>query len=334
MMMELRSELGLVADIGGTNVRFALVPTSDDAPLTLQNVNRYQTADYASFAEAAAIYLRDHCRAGRPRCAAIAVAGIVRGDQVRITNCPWQFTLSGLRHDLDLQHLHALNDFAAVAHAVPALQPHEQIALGGHWSAPVPERGSFAVLGPGTGLGVGGVRRAASEWLVLDSEGGHCAFAPVGEEELALLADLQRRFGRVSYERLLSGQGLANIYAALKHNGAEALPPEQITALALGRQDATCGKAVRMFCEVLGSFAGDTALMLGAWDGVYLAGGLIDVLREPLCALRSFRERFEAKGRFASALASVPTFAIAHPNPGLLGASVALRRSLRAPVHV
>ena len=320
-----QSTLNLVADIGGTNARFALVD-ADERATVLQSPRRYRTADFPGIAAAIARYLVDVAPHSRPRLAALAVASIVHGNEIRITNCPWRFTIDALRTETGLQGLHVVNDFAALAYSVAALGRDDRVAVGGTWAMP-PGNGTFAVLGPGTGLGVATLRRAGDDVQVFPSEGGHCAFAPLTDQESTLLTLLRRRYGRVSYERFLSGQGLSNLHAALRGMpDATGMSPEDIVARADDGSDANCIAAVDRFCEILGAFAGDVTLMLGAWDGIYLAGGLVTALLRPLQTNGAFRSRFEAKGRFQATLAGIPSFAIVHPDAGLLGAAVALRR--------
>lgn len=310
---------GLVADIGGTNARFALVADRGGARQLIEP-RTLRTADYEILPDAVAAYVAAVGLDAPPRRAVLAVAGAARGDDVRVTNCPWHFSIAATRVALGLDDLAVINDFAANGWALTELLPEDLSAIGP--ALPAHATGRFAVLGPGTGLGVCAVRvDADGRRTVLESEGGHAGFAPDSEEEIAVLTALRRRFGRVSYERLLSGAGLANIYEAL---GGETLPPEGVTARAAA-SDPRAAKAIDMFCAVLGGFAGDAALMFGAWDGIYLAGGMLHPLADAL-QRGGFRRRFESKGRFAALLAEVPTFVIRHPQVGLIGAAAALLR--------
>jgi len=181
---------------------------------------------------------------------------------------------------------------------------------------------TYAVLGPGTGLGVSALIVRDGHRVALETEGGHVGFSAGTPEEAAILERLSYAFGRVSDERLVSGGGLVNIHRALSEiAGEEArdMRPHDITAGA-ARGDERCQRTIEVFCAVFGSIAGDLALTLGAWDGVFLTGGLVPKLLEDLQQSR-FRERFEAKGRFAAAMAHVPTMAVVHPYAGLLGAA-------------
>jgi len=178
------------------------------------------------------------------------------------------------------------------------------------------------VVGPGTGLGVGGLLVRQGHCSVLQTEGGHAGFAAHSPEDIEILKYLNQKYGRVSNERLICGQGLVNLYDALCHitgATAEALQPEDITARAKN-DDPLCTRTVETFAGIFGSVAGDLVLTLGSWDGVYLTGGLIPILL-PWLERGRFRERFEAKGRFRTNLEKVPTQAIMNPEPGLLGAA-------------
>jgi glucokinase len=315
-------EFALVADIGGTNARFALAPLRSGG---LVDIRRWRVASFATLSEAARAFI-DEVGVGRNvRVGAIAVAAATNKDEIRCTNCDWRFSVAALRGELGFDELHVINDFAANSWALPEVGKSEIHAIAGEARNPAAE-GTYAVLGPGTGLGVGAVHiDSDGHATVLETEGGHVDFAPCSEEEDRLVARLRSRYGRVSYERLICGKGLVNLYDALTDSGTE-MVPEEITAR-MG-SDPQAARAVAMFCEILGSFAGNAALMYGAWNGVYLAGGL---LRPMLDTLRSggFKQRFSDKGRFGPLLAEVPTMLIEHPSLGLLGAAASLRERLR-----
>jgi glucokinase len=312
-------QFGLVADIGGTNARFALASLRSGE---LTEIRRWRVADHATMAAAAAAYLRAVGPDWRVSIGAIAVAGPTNRDEIQCTNCTWRFSISELRDQLGFDELHVINDFAANGWALPTLGKSELHSIG----LPVADaghEGTYAILGPGTGLGVGAVHLAADgRRTALETEGGHIDFAPLNDIEDALMARLRARYGRVSYERLICGRGLVNIYDALSDCGTD-IAPEHVTASA----DPIAARAVEIFCEILGSFAGDVALMYGAWNGVYLAGGL---LKPMLAQLRggAFRRRFEDKGRFRELLSTVPTMLVDHASLGLVGASAALRGRL------
>ncbi len=309
--------LPLVADIGGTNARFALAPL--DRPGTLISPRSLRVKQFASLADAAEAYIAEIAPDSRPRAAMLAVAAGPSQDEVRLTNSHWNFSISATRERLGLEELHIVNDFAANSWAVLELDDKQLLQIGG--SALGNRVGNFATLGPGTGLGVGAVSRDAEGRVrVTDTEGGHVDFAPLDAEEDALLATLRKRFGRVSYERLVCGQGLVNIFQVLT---GEETSPEAITARA-AQGDPQATRAIDHFCSILGSFAGDAVLMLGAWQGVFLCGGMLHTLSDVLVN-GNFRKRFEAKGRFSSLVAATPTMLVLDPDVGLRGSAAALR---------
>ena len=258
--------------------------------------------------------------------AVIAAAGrIVDGETVKVTNNPWQVSAHGLAADLKFDSVRLINDFAAQGMAVPLLACNELQPVG----APQPPKigahhsQTFVVVGPGTGLGVAGLLLRDGRWTVLETEGGHAGFAAHSPEDIAILDYLNHKYGRVSNERLICGQGLVNLYDAICHIvGArpEDLKPEDITARAKDDSCPLCTRTVETFAGIFGSVAGDLVLTLGAWNGVYLTGGLIPILL-PWLERGRFRERFEAKGRFHDIMEKVPTQAIMNPEPGLLGAA-------------
>ncbi len=319
----------LIADIGGTNARFALV----DPHAATTRVLHAQTlcnAGFASLQHAAGHYLESV--GVQPRRAAIAVASPVDADEIRLTNRAWSFSRSELRQTLGLDELLLLNDFGAVAWAVPALQASDRITLHGQESQPL--RGPVSVLGPGTGLGVAQLVGSDTHgWHVVETEGGHVTFAPIGDEEQAIARWMTAHYGRASNERVLCGKGIAHVDAVLRgatnsETGQSAALRDQadIVAMALEGHDLAARRTLARFCAVLGSVAGDAALIHGART-VMIAGGIVPRF-VPFLRSSAFRERFLAKGRFAAYLESVAIHVITHPNPGLLGAAEALRRSV------
>lgn len=313
----------LLADVGGTNVRFALARPDAALPLDMDSVRVFPVAEFGSFAEAAIAYLGSLRTGDRPQHAVLAVAGRILDNEVRITNHAWTISFAQTRRMLGLVSCNAINDFAAMSLGLPLLAPHESVALG---QPAVPAFGSdqaqtFAVLGPCSGLGVGALLVRDGRAVALQTEGGHIGVAPVEAIEFEVLQLLQQRFGRVSLERLLSGGGLVNLHAALAQvEGREAteLRPEDITANA--GNSATNHRTLEIFCNLLGAVAGDFVLAYGAWQGAWLCGGLTPHVL-PWLQAESFRARFENKGRFADAMRQVPVRAVVHPHPGLLGAA-------------
>ncbi|MEG3191470.1 glucokinase [Lysobacter sp. D1-1-M9] len=334
----------LLADIGGTNARFALAHPGDSPPLLADSIETFQVEAFASLADAARHYLDG--RDAQVRDAVFAVAGRVDGDEARITNHPWVISIERTRRALDLEHLQMVNDFAAQAMAVSLLD-HTDVAQVGSARWPGHDVGvgddgrdrTYAVIGPGTGLGVGALLRRNGQYHALQTEGGHVSFAPGTPEEIGVLQRLSGEFGRVSNERLVSGGGLVNLHRALSamaggeeaHGSPGPLRPEDITARAIDG-DARCLHTIDVFCAVFGAAAGDLVLTLGAWDGVFLTGGVVPRVM-PWLAHSGFRHRFEHKGRFSPAMATVPTLAVTHPHPGLLGAAALARQLPQAPAQ-
>lgn len=315
----------LVADIGGTNARFALARRVDGLPV-LEAVHSVPASTHASLLEAVAAYL-DACPQ-RPTAAVLAVAGPVTDGAVSFINSPWHVSEAELL-GLGLRSARLLNDFHALAWALPFLKPEDCAQLGG------PSRGlqgaTLAVLGPGTGFGVSAlVRNDPDHEATLATEGGHGTFAPTDAVEDQIAHVLRRRFGRASIERLLCGPGLLNLHSALAGIGGRPDPqisdPADITRRALAEPDSVEAQTLSRFCAILGSVAGDIALTLGARGGVCIAGGIAPRIL-PFLQASPFRERFEAKGRYATYMQAIPTWVITHPHPALLGAAS------RASVH-
>lgn len=318
----------LLADIGGTHARFGwLAPGATQA----EHVDTLATADHAGPAPAAATYLQRLTRTlgahfQPARAAAFAVATAVGGDRVEFTNSGWSFSRHEAARALQLDTLLVLNDFEALALALPGLSGSQLQPFGGGRALPGAAR---AVIGPGTGLGVAGLLPApGGGWLAVPGEGGHATLAAMDDFEAAVLAVARREHGHVSAERLLSGIGLPTLHAAVgavMGARAPALSAEQIVASALADGDAVCGRTVDAFCALLGSFAGNVALTLGARGGVYIGGGVVPHLG-PRFFASSFRQRFEDKGRFRSYLQAIPTALITDTLAALGGAARALEQ--------
>jgi glucokinase len=318
----------LLADVGGTNLRFALAdPARAQAPF-LESVRAYEVAGFDSLAAAARHYLAEAGAADEALTGGVfALAGRIEGDAAKITNFPWTISCQATQAALGLPRLQLVNDFAAQAMAVRLLTEADLAPIGTlAWHPSDAATRTYAVLGPGTGLGVGALIVRGGHAYALETEGGHVSFAAGNDEEARLLARLSARFGRVSNERLVSGSGLVNIHRALAEIAGEQpreLQPQDVSAGA-AQGDPRCRRALDIFCAVFGAIAGDLALTLGAWDGVFLTGGLVPKLLGEL-QQSDFRHRFEAKGRFTGAMARVPTVAVLHPQAGLLGAAAFAR---------
>jgi glucokinase len=312
---------GLIADIGGTNARFALV--GDDG--SMSDVKVMKCSLFPTLVEVCHAYLEEAASI-RPRRAALAVASPVTGDRVTMTNHHWSFSIEETRRQLGLDKLDIINDFVAVARAVPHLAAGDTLKVGG--GEPRPGY-PIAVFGPGTGLGTTALLPSPSGWWPLATEGGHVTLAAATDRESEVLAVLRREMGHVSAERVLSGPGLVNLYRALAHIIGEtpdrSVSPADITGRALSGASALCGETVALFTEMLGTFAANLALTLDARGGVYIAGGIVPKLG-PAFITSGFRSRFEDKGRFSAYLAAIPTFLIVREHPALVGLAHFIRQ--------
>jgi glucokinase len=308
----------LIGDVGGTNARFALV----DEHRRIAAERTLAGADFAGLRTTIEAYLRE-VDAPRLSRAAIAVATPITGDWVQFTNSPWSFSIETTRRELGLKQLRVLNDFTALALALPQLGPDERRAVGGGTAL---ANAPIGLIGPGTGLGVSGLVWSGDRWIPLETEGGHVTFSPTNEREWAVSRILQRRFGHVSPERVLAGPGWVDVYTALAEldgGTVEDLTPTEITQRALAGTCPRCLEVQEIFCGALGTAAGNLAITLGARGGVYIGGGIVPRLGE-FFDRSAFRARFEAKGRFSAYLAAIPTWVITAANPALRGVAAAL----------
>jgi len=318
-----RSVARLLGDVGGTNARFAW---QEAQGTPLRDIATLPTADHATLADAITAYLKGLGRAAPPWCA-IGIANPITGDRIQMTNCHWAFSISGMQQALGFERLIVINDFTALALALPDLQPAELRQLGGGAAVP---GAPIGLIGPGTGLGVSGLLAgdAPDRWIPLQGEGGHVTLAASNAREAAVLQVLRDEFGHASAERAISGQGLEALYAAVctldAIGGFRPLPAAEVSQRALAGQDAQCVEALDLFCGFLGSVAGNLALTLGARGGVYIGGGIVPRLGDAFTRSR-FRACFEDKGRFRAYLEAMPVFVIhTTVSPALLGAARAL----------
>ncbi len=320
---------GLVADIGGTNIRFGVVDLDDGQAARIHAPDELISARYNGIVEAAQSYL-EALKIGRPPSAvAFAMAGPVNDEAITLTNSRMRGSRDKLRAALHVDRVSLVNDYEAIARAIPLLQPGDAMAIGPALPPqPHHDHEMIAIVGPGTGLGVAGFLRAGKTITPLVTEGGHVGFAPSDDVEIEILKILARRFGHVSTERILSGPGLRNLYealAAIEGVPVEPLMPEEITRRAEDDPKSFCGRVFERFCAILGTVAGDVALTMGARDGVFITGGILPDLSQ-LFAASAFRKRFEAKGRFEDYMKKIPTRLVLQKQMGLLGAA-----SLLAP---
>ncbi len=312
-------ETWLVGDVGATNARFGLVSPQRE----VLHTRTHAVADHPTIADAITAYLGECGALPMPRQGAIAIASAITGDRVAMTNHPWSFSISELRSQLGFHRLEVINDFTALALALPHLAPEHRLQVG----RGTPTAGAaLGVLGPGSGLGVSGLIPGGAGWIPLAGEGGHATMAPATDRESAVLDHMRRHFDHVSAERVLSGPGLVNLYntlTVLDGVPSRGYTAAQITDPETGTADPLCSEATAMFCAMLGTMAGNLALTLGARGGIYIGGGIVPRLGQRF-AQSPFRARFEAKGRFSAYLAVIPTYVVTHPLPAFLGCAAVL----------
>jgi glucokinase len=307
------AELRLIADVGGTNARFAVAEKGQ-----YSQVKRIEVSHYATIQAAVSEYLKGLPGDLRPTIGVIDIAGPVSGDQVKLTNQNWSFSTAALRDELGFTQLVVVNDFVGAAMAVPFL-PQADLYLVG--PAQPSARGAIGVVGPGTGLGMSTLVPNAGGWMLLPGEGGHVTMSPATQEEGRILDFLRERFPHVSAERVLSGAGIVNLYnalCALQGKAPSPLSPAEVTQRATLKTDPVCVEAFSHFCAMLGTVAGNLALTVGATGGIYIAGGILPRFKEAF-ANSLFRERFEAKGRLQDYVKKVPSYLILEESPALLG---------------
>jgi glucokinase len=311
----------LIADIGGTNARFALV---DEGSTTPQHERTLSCANYRTLVDAIFAYLEDASQA-MPETASLAIATPVSNDRVVMTNHVWDLSVEETRKALGLKSLKVLNDYTALALALPYLANDDFRQVGGGAAV---DKQTMAVLGPGTGLGVSGAICAGDYWLPLQSEGGHISYGPLNDRETDVIDIIRKHRNYISAESIVSGPGLVLLYESIaKCDGVEheLLSPEQIASKALSKSDASAEGAVAMFCGILGSVAGNLALTLGARGGVFVGGGIVPKLGHYFDS-SPFRTRFESKGRFSKYVSEIPTYVISSKYPALIGAAVAVKQ--------
>jgi glucokinase len=317
--------IGLVGDVGGTNARFALIDTAGH----IRHPRSFPNKDYATLSDVIAEYIETTAGRKRPPKAVIAVAGPVVDGEIEFTNLNWTVSEGDLLAQFEFEAIDLINDFAAQALACPRLDGPDLRVLG-----PSLGRGAhdypLVALGAGTGFGVAALARSDRGDIAIATEGGHAAFAPLDEVEVEIWRRLHAKFGRVSIERLLSGQGLYETYctlAALESKAAVLTDEVAVTKEGLVG-DPLARAALDRFGGMLGAVAGDLALTFGARGGVYVSGGIAPRIAERLVA-GSFRQRFEDKGRLADYVRDIPTYLVLHPYPAIVGAARQLEQMER-----
>jgi glucokinase len=310
----------LIGDIGGTNARFALASTDK---VGLASAMTLQCADFETSVAAIRHYL-EAVSAPAPAAICLAAAGPVIEESVSVTNNHWVLSAEEIREDLGTDLVKLLNDFEAIAWSIPYIEDEFLESVGQVSQKALPaESFNVAIVGPGTGLGTGGLCKRDGQLVPLVGEGGHIGFAPKSKIQIELLEVLREKYERVCVERLVSGSGIENIYWALNVLRGDTrmhLSAADVFAAASDGSDSVAADATQLFFEILGQVAGDIALVLGAQDGVYLAGGIVKRYPEML-HISGFRNAFESKGRQRSMMERIPTRLITYDEPGLLGAA-------------
>lgn len=309
----LEGRAALLADVGGTNARFALLTDGELGAITHMAVK-----DHATSQEALAAYLGASARAERPAHAILAASGAVQNGRCALTNNSWIVDAEELRGAYGFSAVRLINDFEAVAWALPRLGPDSLLQLGGRQQVP---GAPLAAIGPGTGLGMAVSIPHPGGQIVLASEGGHATLAGGSLREDAVIEHLRQRFGHVSAERILSGAGLENLYDALACIDGATPPKRRASDITRAGIEGTCPisrSAVDMFCAMLGSVAGNLALALTARGGIFIGGGILRHLPDYLAASQ-FRQRFEEKGRLRKFLEPIPAYLILDDDVAFVG---------------
>jgi glucokinase len=310
----------LLADIGGTNARFALF---DRTTKTISQQMTLFTGNFPDLASAAKSYLTlVDCELVQDAC--IAIANPMNGDTLKMTNSQWEFSIEETRKRLGLEKLVMLNDWEAVAMAIPAISQDQLEQIGG---GEIVLNAPKGLIGPGTGLGVSSlVLSPSGDWVSIAGEGGHVTLSPSCDREVDILRQIWLKHSHVSAEQVISGKGLENLYIAIcQINDTEPQPLKaaEITQRAIAKNDVACEEALDRLCSMLGTIAGNLALMLGAKGGIYIGGGIVSRLGTYF-ANSSFRSAFEAKGRFENYMRRIPTYVIRAEYPGLIGCAIRL----------
>lgn len=303
----------VLADVGGTNVRFAVLRDR-----TLGPIEHMVVADYKQFADALGVFMAQQGAGGKIRRAVLGVAGAVEGEHCALTNNPWIVDAGELRGRFGFTDVHIINDFEAIAWSLPQFSSNDLRMIGGH------ERkvdAPMVVIGPGTGLGVAAYVPSPQGAFVVRSEGGHTTLPTQSSDEDAIVQKLREQFGHVSAERALSGPGLENLYRIIASRQSASVPVRAAAEILLAAGAGNCSvsrAALDVFCALLGTVAGNFALSFGARGGVFIAGGIAPRMRDYL-AQSQFRSRFEAKGRMRPYVEKIPVFLIVHDDPAFVG---------------
>ncbi|OUL58847.1 glucokinase [Pseudoalteromonas ulvae] len=314
----------IVADVGGTNARFALVTDFDVASLqfTIAHAQTFVSAEFTSLESVLSAYIAT-LPFSQPTRAALAVAGPMKGQEVNLTNLGWRFTLNALKTEFNFQELKVINDFAAFAYAAPYLKTDQNLPIK-HGTAET--YSNIAVMGPGTGFGAAALVFNDHQQSVLSCEAGHITLAAVNEFERQLISLIAQEVKHVSVETVFSGSGLERLYravATVKQQPVEDYSAARISELALLGQCDICQQTLAQFCDWIGSVAGDLALTFGARGGVFIGGGILPRMQDVLLQSQ-FADRFMQKGIMSHYVADIPVTLVTQDNIPFIGAAASL----------
>ena len=295
----------LIADIGATSTRCAVCRPGD---LHHRNLEIFLNEQFDSLKSLLGGYIESLSE--KPSGGALAIAAPISGDAVQMTNRDWEFHRLELAEQLGLTRLEIINDFHAVAYALPQLPNRHLVEIG---KATEYRSGSRAALGPGSGLGVGAWIVGSGKGVAMYGEGGHVTLSARDEAEDRIIAKIRERYGHASAERVLSGPGIVALHSAM--HGDDMKTSREITS---GTVDRKCRATMEQFYRFLGSVAADLAMTTGAYGGIYIAGGIVPDNIDQIRA-STFRERFEEKNRYRHYMQAIPTYVISDPTPGLTG---------------
>ena len=310
----------LVADIGGTNARFAL---AENGSIGLEKVLKVK--DFNQPRDAIISYL--DITGGKPQQACLAVACPIHTHPIQLTNSHWQFFPKSLQKEFGFKKIKIINDFTALSLAVPLLKSDEYIQFG---SGEIVKQSPIGVLGPGTGLGMSGLIYSNTGWIPIQGEGGHISYAAQTELEFEVVKILRQELPRISAERILTGNGIQRLYRALciiNNQAADNLSAQEIVELAIKQSDDTCITTLDIFASALGDVAGDLGLVIGAFGGIYIGGGIVSKHYEYFIN-SSLRRRFENKGRFDSYMRDIPSFIIKSDLSALRGCAASIDQEI------
>jgi glucokinase len=312
----------LVADIGGTNARFGLVEQVANTSKPNYTASQQITLKCSNYPDMGSM-IKACCaefKIDMPQYACLAIAGPIEHGVAQMTNLSWKFNINELRDQLGMKTLHVINDFAALAYAVPFLSPEETKVL---YAADSNPEAPIVVMGPGTGFGMALLVPENGSWKIIPTEGGHASFAPTTEKELAIKSFLLKEQSHVSVENILSGIGLVHLYRALAHiAGVEAkdYSPADVSTKGLANEDAICREAVVTFCNTFGAVAGDKAVSTGARGGVVIGGGITPKLMGILPETH-FEERYKNKGPMRGYVSDISIKVIVNDKAALVGSA-------------